>query len=110
MRAELAILFIQERMREMKFKEHEIHLRHFVLDESEELTIDGGSDVWVLCDENLYIKGTGGNQPAFSIRIESENGVYDLDDTTIKELEHEHTGKIKLKNKTRSSSSPLNLS
>src|SRR5687768_15522102 len=101
MRAELALPLLYARMYELGYKDIEIHVRHVSVPRSQTRKINGGSDTWMLCDEqNIYHINANTFYPGTAVKIESENGVYDPLTEELEELEHEHTGEIILTNRS----------
>ncbi|MFZ5552493.1 MAG: hypothetical protein ACOZCO_05200 [Bacteroidota bacterium] len=100
MRTELALKHIENRVKERGWKNVEMNLRHVRLLPSSKTTFTIGSDMWVLIEEELLRNASGTYQfPASPIRIESNNGVFDVLDNKVHEQEHEHTGKMEITNK-----------
>lgn len=100
MRGELALVYADQRMKEIGANEYTIQIRQFGIPATQSITIEGGSDLWILCDETQFTSSANGSLPASIIRVESENGVYDIRDEEVLELEHEHTGSIKVTNQS----------
>ncbi len=91
MKAELAEGHIKRRMEELgRGNNYRTRHRHFVLSPDEQRTIDGGTHLFVLIEEDD------------NCRVQSDVGVYDISETNANELHHEHQGKILL-----SSNSPF---
>lgn len=102
MRAEIAMEYLFSRMCEMGFSSIEIHTRHVSVGRTGTRTIQGGSDLWVLCDEqNIFNLADPGFFQGTAVRIESANGVYDPLDEELEEIIHEHTGEINLSNRSQ---------
>lgn len=100
MRIELALSQIEQRVKELKWDEVEIHFRH-VKSPIGNVVLQTGSDLWILIEEDDLRFDSGTYRfPGTGVRIESPNGIFDLIDTKVAEQEHEHTGRISITNRT----------
>ena len=99
MRAELAIFIMNERVKEHGAKEYEIHLRHFSIGARDEVKIQSNGDIWILVDEQYIYNAKDPVYPAgTALKIESDNGIYDVFNLKQSEFEHEHSGEIVVTN------------
>jgi hypothetical protein len=84
---EFALDYIPRRMRELGFGDcYSTRLRQIQLDASSTFVIDADNEFFIFIegDPNLTIK--------------SKFGTYDVNDTLLNELQHEHRGKISVVN------------
>jgi hypothetical protein len=83
-----ALDHIPRRMHEMGFGDNYLtRYRHFIVKDKKTVIISAHNQYW------YFIEPEG-------LKIESERGVFDMDDTTINMQQHEHSGKIKIVNAT----------
>lgn len=93
MTSDLALEYIGKRMAEMGHgKNYLLRFRHVLLRAGETREVSGYNQVFILIE------------PTINVRIESDVGVYDLNDDFSNELQYEHRGIIKIRNL-----SPLSL-
>jgi len=84
-----AITIAEHKMKELGVgKNYILRYRHFRLDPYEVREIKGQNHVYIL------------TYPFFNISILSKAGIYDLEDNGVNELQHVHTGKIRIENKS----------
>ncbi|MCH2216323.1 MAG: hypothetical protein MK086_14245 [Flavobacteriales bacterium] len=78
-------------MKELGLAEEDyiIRYRHFRLDPEEKREIKGDNHYYFF----IY--------PYYNIRVESKTGLYDMDDDGVNEMQHYHTGLIKLENQSK---------
>jgi hypothetical protein len=95
-----ALDYIPRRMREMGFGDRYVtRYRHLRLNDAESIIIKAHNQLLLFIEvsaaSGLYvIRG----DPSDGIKIESERGVFDINDTTINEQQHEHSGEVKVSN------------
>jgi hypothetical protein len=94
MTGELALEYIRRRMAEMGYKNYLLRFRHLLLRVNETREIIGYNQIFMLVE------------PAQDIRIESDVGVFDVNEDHANELQYEHRGRIKT---TNLSLSPTNV-
>ncbi len=94
MTGELALEYIRRRMSEMGHKDYLLRFRHLLLKVNETREIIGYNQIFMLVE------------PAQDIRIESDVGVFDVNEDHANELQYEHRGRIKT---TNLSLSPTNV-
>jgi hypothetical protein len=94
MTGELALEYIRRRMAEMGYKDYLLRFRHLLLRVNETREIIGYNQIFMLVE------------PAQDIRIESDVGVFDVNEDHANELQYEHRGRIKT---TNLSLSPTNV-
>jgi hypothetical protein len=83
----LALEYIPRRMQELGYRaDYYIRFRHFVLQPTEELTLDADNQFFYLVEE------------AENVKVESETGIFDLSDNTTNEMQYEHQNKIHITN------------
>ena len=81
-----ALDYIPRRMEEMGFGDNYItRYRHFLVENKTDMIINAHNQYW------YFIEPDG-------LTIESERGIYNMDDTAINMQQHEHSGKIKISN------------
>lgn len=86
-----AIIIAEHKMKELGVGDNYIlRFRHFRLDPNEVREIRGENHLYIL------------TYPFYNIRVYSNAGVYDLEDTGANELQHIHKGRIRLENPTGS--------
>ena len=66
--------------------DYSLSFRHLVLQPSEEREIKAHNEVILLIE------------PTKDVRMESDNGIYDLTETLTNELQYEHSGDIRITN------------
>lgn len=82
-----ALEYIPRRMQALGIGiDYYILLRHFVIKGNQTIEIDAQNQFFIQIDE------------ATDVRVLSDFGVYDLNDTNIAENDYEHQGKISIKN------------
>ena len=86
MTSELALEYIRRRMLEMGYQDYLLRLRHLLLKANETREITGYNQLFMLIE------------PTQDIRIESDVGVFDINEDHANELQYEHRGKIKTTN------------
>lgn len=87
MTSDLALEYINKRMAEMGHdKNYLLRFRHVLLRAGETREVIGYNQIFILIE------------PTVNVRIESDVGVYDLNDDFTNELQYEHRGIIKIKN------------
>ena len=106
MTSDLALEYIARRMTEMGHsKNYLLRFRHIMLKVSEQREITAYNQIFLLVD------------PIATIRIESDTGLFDLNEDHANELQYEHRGRIKISNLSLSSTNvrflqaiPINFS
>ena len=86
MTSELALEYIRRRMLEMGYVNYLLRFRHLLLRVNETREIVGYNQIFMLIE------------PAQDIRIESDVGVFDVNEDHANELQYEHRGRIKTTN------------
>lgn len=87
MTSDLALEYIARRMKEMGYgKDYLLRFRHILLKVSEVREIIAYNQVFLLID------------PMATIRIESDVGLFDLNEDHANEMQYEHRGRIKITN------------
>ena len=94
MTGELALEYIRRRMAEMGYKDYLLRFRHLVLRVNETREIIGYNQIFMLIE------------PVPDIRIESDVGLFDVNEDHANEMQYEHRGRIKT---TNLSLSPSNV-
>lgn len=94
MTGELALEYIRRRMTEMGHKDYLLRFRHLLLKVNETREIIGYNQIFMLIE------------PASDVRIESDVGLFDINEDHANEMQYEHRGKIKT---TNLSLSPINV-
>lgn len=90
MTTEFALAYIARKMREKGVNDHYLlAFRHVVVKPNRKLEIPASGQIYLLVEGFTHL-----------VRIESDNGVYDLLDAGLNELIHEHTGKITITNRS----------
>ena len=83
----LALEYIPKRMEELGFKNnYSLRFRHLVLQPNENQLIQAFNQLFYLVEE------------AENVRVESENGVFDLSEGATNEMQYEHQNHIQLIN------------
>lgn len=92
MTSELALEYVARRMMEMGYgKNYLLRFRHILLKVAEAREITAYNQIFLLID------------PISAIRIESDVGLFDLNEDHANELQYEHRGRIKISNLALSS-------
>ena len=87
MTSDLALDYIGRRMQEMGYgKKYLLRFRHVLLKVNESRELTAYNQIFLLID------------PIATIRIESDVGLFDLNDYGAKEQQYEHRGRIKITN------------
>lgn len=87
MTSDLALDYIARRMHEMGFgKNYMLRFRHILLKTSETRELFAYNQIFLLID------------PVATIKIESDVGLFDLNEDHANELQYEHRGRIKITN------------
>ena len=87
MTSDLALEYIGRRMNEMGFgKKYLIRFRHILLKVNEVREITAYNQIFLLVD------------PVHTIRIESDVGLFDINEDQANEMQYEHRGRIKITN------------
>ena len=94
MTGELALEYIRKRMAEMGHKDYLLRFRHLLIRVNETREIIGYNQIFMLIE------------PVPNIRIESDVGLFDINEDHANELQYEHRGIIKT---TNLSLSPTNV-
>ncbi len=94
MTGELALEYIRRRMAEMGHKDYLLRFRHLLLRVNETREIIGYNQIFMLVE------------PAQDIRIESDVGLFDVNEDHANEMQYEHRGRIRT---TNLSLSPTNV-
>jgi hypothetical protein len=85
-----ALEYIPRRMRELGYGDNYVmRYHHFRIENSEAIDFDATDDLLLLIN------------PEVSIRLESVNGIFDTGDEAVRQLQHEHTGKVKIINRLK---------
>lgn len=83
----LALEYIPKRMEELGFKDnYSLRFRHLVLQPNENQLIQAFNQLFYLVEE------------AENVRVESENGVFDLSEDATNEMQYEHQNNIEVIN------------
>ena len=85
------IAIAKNKMKELGIAECDyiLRYRHFRLDPNEKREIKGDNHYFIL----IY--------PYFNVKLESKMGIYDMEDDGVNELQHLHSGLIKIENQSR---------
>lgn len=87
MTSDLALDYISRRMKEMGYgKDYLIRFRHVLLKVNETRELTAYNQIFLLVD------------PVSTIRIESDVGLFDINEDSANELQYEHRGRIKITN------------
>ena len=87
MTSDLALEYISRRMKEMGFsKNYLLRFRHILLKVSEVREITAYNQIFLLID------------PMATIRIESDVGLFDVNEDHANEMQYEHRGRIRITN------------
>ncbi len=87
MTAEMAVAYIERRMRELGYKDnYHLRFRHLVLDAKEKRKIEAPNQLLVLID------------PPDEISVKSDFGIFDVTVANINECQYEHQGSIQVRN------------
>lgn len=87
MTSDLALDYISRRMHEMGYGKHYLlRFRHILLKTGEVREITAYNQIFLLID------------PMSSIRIESDVGLFDVNEDHANEMQYEHRGRIKVTN------------
>jgi hypothetical protein len=87
MTSDLALDYISRRMQEMGYgKKYLLRFRHVLLKVNESRELTAYNQIFLLID------------PIATIRIESDVGLFDLNEYGANELQYEHRGRIKISN------------
>ena len=87
MTSDLALEYIERRMKEMGYgKNYLLRFRHILLKINEVREITAYNQIFLLID------------PMSSIRIESDVGLFDVNEDHANEMQYEHRGRIKITN------------
>jgi hypothetical protein len=86
MTSELAIEYIRRRMAEMGYKDYLLRFRHLLLRVNETREIVGYNQIFMLIE------------PVPDIRIESDVGLFDVNEDHANEMQYEHRGRIRTTN------------
>lgn len=83
-----ALDHIPRRMRELGFEDQYLtRYRHLLIEDQQVLELNADNQYWFFIEPN-------------GLLIESERGVFNINDPTINIQQHEHSGKIIISNKT----------
>lgn len=92
MTPDLTLDYIKRRMQEMGYgKDYLIRFRHVLLKMGEVREITAYNQIFLLIE------------PVHTIRIESDVGLFDLNEDSANEMQYEHRGRIRLTNLSLSS-------
>lgn len=83
MTVEFALEYIR---RNMCLGDYTLSYRHLILQPAEERDLQAQNEVILLIE------------PTKDVKVESDNGLYDLTETLTNELQYEHTGDIRITN------------
>ncbi len=83
-----AIDMAKEKMKELKVEDYILRYRHLRLDAKEKREIKAENQIYVL------------TYPLYNLKLQSKLGIYDLADDGLNELQHVHTGVLKLENQS----------
>lgn len=87
MTSDLALEYIARRMKEMGYsKNYLLRFRHLLLKVSEVREITAYNQIFLLID------------PVATIRIESDVGLFDVNEDHANEMQYEHRGRIRITN------------
>jgi hypothetical protein len=87
MTSDLALDYISRRMQEMGYgKDYLVRFRHVLLKVNEVRELTAYNQIFLLID------------PVTSIRIESDVGLFDINEDSANELQYEHRGRIRITN------------
>ena len=87
MTSDLALDYISRRMQEMGHgKKYLLRFRHILLKEAEVREVTAYNQIFILIE------------PIQTIRIESDVGLFDLNEDHANEIQYEHRGRIKITN------------
>lgn len=87
MTSDLALDYIARRMQEMGYgKQYLLRFRHVLLKVNETRELTAYNQIFLLVD------------PVSTVRIESDVGLFDINEDSANELQYEHRGRIKLTN------------
>jgi len=87
MKTEFALDYIPRRMKELGFYNNYLtRWRHFQIDPLGSLLIHADNEFFLLIE------------PGNFLQVSSKFGVYDINDTSINEMQYEHRGKIYIQN------------
>ena len=87
MTSDLALEYIARRMKEMGYgKDYLLRFRHILLKVSEVREIIAYNQVYLLIE------------PVATVRIESDVGLFDVNEDHANEMQYEHRGRIKITN------------
>ncbi len=90
MTEEIAIAYAKHRMRELGVgRNYILRYRHFRLDANGQKKVRGENNLFILL------------QPGVDVKVESKAGIFDMQDSTINEMQHEHRGIILITNTTQ---------
>ena len=96
MRIEFAIQYIPRRMKELGHSNnYMVRWRHFLLDGNDTLVIKAYNEYYLLIE------------PSSDFKVRSKAGVYDINDVSINEMQHEHRGEITVYNQSKAPQSIL---
>lgn len=82
----LAIEIAKSKMQEQDVKEFVLRYRHIRLDSDQRRTLSADNEFYIIVERMPLIV------------VKSKAGVYDLQDESLREIQHVHTGKITLIN------------
>lgn len=87
MTSDLALDYVARRMKEMGYgKDYLIRFRHVLLKVNETRELTAYNQIFLLVD------------PVATIRIESDVGLFDINEDSANELQYEHRGRIRITN------------
>lgn len=81
-----AIEIAKSKMKEQNVKDYVLRFRHLRLDSQEVREISAENELFIMLER----------MPFF--RVKSKAGIFDLQDTALREIQHVHTGKITITN------------
>lgn len=82
----IAIAIAKSKMDELNVENYILRHRHIRLDGSEERILDAQNEWFIIITQTSFVT------------VKSKVGIYDLQDTALREIQHLHTGKITLNN------------
>ncbi len=88
MTSEYVLAYVPRKMKAIGAEDYALSFRELPIKKTVTLEIDATNQFY------FFVAGFSAD-----ITITSETGVYDLLDTTTNEMQHEHTGKIKIYNR-----------
>ncbi len=89
MNPQIALEYAQRKLKELNVNEnYTLDFRHIIVQDKKIIQVEATNQFYYLVDGY-----------ATTFRITSDTGVYDLTDTKLSELKHEHTGVITIQNR-----------